>query len=47
MVRFGLCLKSARMGIVANKKTIYLMDFKGFGALAYKGNSVFAGHRPG
>jgi hypothetical protein len=47
MVRFGLCLKSVRMGIVANEKTIYLMDFEGFGALAYQGNSVFAGHRPG
>ena len=47
MVRFSLCLKSARIGIVANKKTIYLMDFKGFGALAYRGNSVFAGHRLG
>lgn len=35
------------MGIVANEKSIYLMDFEGFGALAYLGNSVFAGHRPG
>jgi len=47
MVRFGLCLKSVRMGIVANKKTIYLMDFEGFGALAYQENSVFGGHRLG
>lgn len=29
------------MGIVANEKSIYLMDFEGFGALAYQGNSIF------
>tara|TARA_A100001015_G_scaffold181580_1_gene202127 strand:+ start:1498 stop:1641 length:144 start_codon:yes stop_codon:yes gene_type:complete len=47
MVRFGLCMKSVRMGIVANEKSIYLMDLEGFGALACKGILVFAGHRPG
>jgi hypothetical protein len=33
------------MGMVANKKTIYLMKLMGFRASAYNGNSGSAGHR--
>jgi len=45
MVSFSLCLRGVRVGMVANKKTIYLMKLMGFRAFAYKENSGFAGHR--
>ena len=45
MVSFSLCLRGVRMGMVANKKTIYLMKLMGFRAIVYKENSDFAGHR--
>ena len=33
------------MGMVANKKTIYLADIMGFGALPYKGDQGFVEQR--
>ena len=43
MVSFSLCLRGVRMGMVANKKTIYQMKLMGFRAWPIMGIRVLQG----